>query len=281
MINLTEYESKMNKSLEVLKREFNGLRTGRASVSLLDSIYIDAYGSSVPLNQVSNISVPESRLITVQVWDENLLTAVESTIRNSDSGLNPMLEGNLIRIPIPELSEERRKELAKIASKYSEDYKVSVRNVRREAMEKIKVLEKDKEISKDESFKLSDQVQEITDTLIEKIDMLFNEKEKDILKSIMALSQDYTKLLPKHVAFIMDGNRRWAKKKLPVIEGHKMGSEITKKIVAKSLKLGIKYLTFYSFSTENWNRSRSEVLKLQKLLEFYLDSEIENFKKKK
>ena len=98
----------------------------------------------------------------------------------------------------------------------------------------------------------------------------------------MALSQDFTKLLPKHVAFIMDGNRRWAKKKkLPVIEGHKMGSEITKKIVAKSLKLGIKYLTFYSFSTENWNRSRSEVLKLQKLLEFYLDSEIENFKKKK
>ena len=181
MINLTDYESKMNKSLEVLKREFNGLRTGRASVSLLDSIYIDAYGSSVPLNQVSNISVPESRLITVQVWDETLITVVESTIRNSDLGLNPMLEGNLIRIPIPELSEERRKELAKIASKYSEDCKVSVRNVRREAMEKIKVLEKDKEISKDESFKFSDQVQEITDKLIEKIDMLFSEKEKDIL----------------------------------------------------------------------------------------------------
>ena len=182
MINLTDYESKMNKSLEVLKREFNGLRTGRASVSLLDSIYIDAYGSSVPLNQVSNISVPESRLITVQVWDETLITVVESTIRNSDLGLNPMLEGNLIRIPIPELSEERRKELAKIASKYSEDCKVSVRNVRREAMEKIKALEKDKEISKDESFKFSDQVQEITNKLIEKIDMLLSEKEKDILK---------------------------------------------------------------------------------------------------
>lgn len=182
MINLTDYESKMNKSLEVLKREFNGLRTGRASVSLLDSIYIDAYGSSVPLNQVSNISVPESRLITVQVWDETLITVVESTIRNSDLGLNPMLEGNLIRIPIPELSEERRKELAKIASKYSEDCKVSVRNVRREAMEKIKILEKDKEISKDESFKFSDQVQEITNKLIEKIDMLFSEKEKDILR---------------------------------------------------------------------------------------------------
>ena len=182
MINLNEYETKMNKSVEVLKREFNGLRTGRASVSLLDSIYIDAYGSNVPLNQVSNISVPESRLITVQVWDETLLSLVESTIRNSDLGLNPMMEGNLIRIPIPELSEERRKELVKIASKYSEDCKVSIRNIRREAMEKIKSFEKDKEISKDESFKLSDQVQEITDKLIEQIELLFNEKEKDILR---------------------------------------------------------------------------------------------------
>mgnify|MGYP001400602917 CR=1 FL=1 len=182
MIDLNEYEKKMNKSVEVLKREFNGLRTGRASVSLLDSIYIDAYGSNVPLNQVSNISVPESRLITVQVWDETLLSLVESTIRNSDLGLNPMMEGNLIRIPIPELSEERRKELVKIASKYSEDCKVSIRNIRREAMEKIKSFEKDKEISKDESFKLSDQVQEITDKLIEQIELLFNEKEKDILR---------------------------------------------------------------------------------------------------
>ena len=182
MIDLNEYEKKMNKSVEVLKREFNGLRTGRASVSLLDSIYIDAYGSNVPLNQVSNISVPEPRLITVQVWDETLLSLVESTIRNSDLGLNPMMEGNLIRIPIPELSEERRKELVKIASKYSEDCKVSIRNIRREAMEKIKSFEKDKEISKDESFKLSDQVQEITDKLIEQIELLFNEKEKDILR---------------------------------------------------------------------------------------------------
>ena len=108
MINLNEYETKMNKSVEVLKREFNGLRTGRASVSLLDSIYVEAYGGNVPLNQVSNISVPEPRLLTVQVWDESLINLVESKIRNSDLGLNPMLEGNLIRIPIPELSEERR-----------------------------------------------------------------------------------------------------------------------------------------------------------------------------
>tara|TARA_B100000524_G_scaffold333469_1_gene221345 strand:+ start:21 stop:572 length:552 start_codon:yes stop_codon:yes gene_type:complete len=182
MIDLKEYEIKMEKSVEVLRREFNGLRTGRASVSLLDSIHVEAYGSSTPLNQVSNISVPEARLITVQVWDETLLSIVESTIRNSDLGLNPMLEGNVIRIPIPELSEERRKELAKVASKYTEDCKISIRNIRREAMEKIKNLEKDKEISKDESFKFSDQVQDITDKLIEKIDLLFSQKEKDILR---------------------------------------------------------------------------------------------------
>ena len=181
-MDLNEYEVKMDKAIDVLKREFTGLRTGRASVSLLDSIFVDAYGSKVPLNQVSNISVPEPRMITVQVWDETLTSLVESIIRNSDLGLNPMLEGNLIRIPIPELSEERRKELVKIASKYSEDCKVSVRNIRRDAMEKIKNREKDKELSKDESFKLSEEVQKITDKLIEKIDHLFTEKEKDILK---------------------------------------------------------------------------------------------------
>ena len=182
MMDLNEYEVKMDKAIDVLKREFTGLRTGRASVSLLDSIFVDAYGSKVPLNQVSNISVPEPRMITVQVWDETLTSLVESIIRNSDLGLNPMLEGNLIRIPIPELSEERRKELVKIASKYSEDCKVSIRNIRRDAMEKIKNKEKDKELSKDESFKFSEEVQKITDKLIEKIDHLFTEKEKDILK---------------------------------------------------------------------------------------------------
>ena len=180
MIDLKEYEIKMEKSVEVLKR-IQRTKNGRASVSLLDS-YLLKRMEVVPLNQVSNISVPEARLITVQVWDETLLSLVESKIRNSDLGLNPMLEGNLIRIPIPDLSEERRKEIAKVASKYTEDCKISIRNIRREAMEKIKNLEKDKEISKDESFKFSDQVQEITDKLIEKIDLLFSQKEKDILR---------------------------------------------------------------------------------------------------
>jgi ribosome recycling factor len=181
MFDISIHKEKMDKTIEVLKREFSGLRTGRASVSLLDPINVEAYGSKVPLNQVSNISVPESRLITVQVWDDSLINTVENTIRNSNLGLNPMIEGNLIRIPIPELSEERRKEIAKIASKYSEDCKISIRNIRRDAMENIKNLEKNKEISQDDSFKYSGEVQKITDELIEKIDTLFSEKEKDIL----------------------------------------------------------------------------------------------------
>ena len=179
---LNTYEEKMSKTLEVLKREFSGLRTGRASVSLLDPIIVEAYGSKVPISQVSNVSVPEARLITVQVWDESQVASVENAIRNSDLGLNPMSEGNVIRIPIPELSEERRIEIVKIASKYSEDSKVSIRNIRRDAMEKIKNLEKNKEISQDESFKFSDEVQNMTKNLIEKIDTLFTDKEKDILR---------------------------------------------------------------------------------------------------
>ena len=182
MFDLKIYEEKMEKAIDVLKREFSGLRTGRASTSLLDSISIEAYGSKVPLNQVSNISVPESRLITVQVWDDSLVNTVENSIRNSNLGLNPMIEGSLIRIPIPELSEERRIEIVKIASKYSEDSKISIRNIRRDAMEKIKSLEKNKDISQDESFKFSDEVQNMTKNLIEKIDTLFVDKEKDILR---------------------------------------------------------------------------------------------------
>ena len=172
----------MENAVEVLKREFSGLRTGRASTSLLDPISIEAYGSKVPLNQVSNISVPESRLLTVQVWDASLVNTVENSIRNSNLGLNPMIEGSLIRIPIPELSEERRIEIVKIASKYSEDSKVSIRNIRRDAMEKIKNLEKNKEISQDESFKFSEEVQKMTNELIKRIDNLFTDKEKDILR---------------------------------------------------------------------------------------------------
>ena len=180
--NTTDLKLKMKKTIEILKKEFSGLRTGRASVGLLEPVNVEAYGSKVPISQVSNISVPEPRTITVQVWDNALVPNVENAIRSSNLGLNPMTEGNLIRLPIPELTEERRKEIVKIASKYSEDSKVVIRNVRREAMDKIKNLEKNKEISKDRLFQFSEEIQKITDEMISEIDELYLDKEKDILQ---------------------------------------------------------------------------------------------------
>ena len=176
------YEEKMDKTINNLKKEYLGLRTGRASASLLEPISVEAYGGKVPINQVANISVPESRLITVQVWDETLIQSIEKAIRNSELGLNPMIEGNNIRIPIPDLSQERRIEIVKVASKYSEEAKITVRNIRRDAMDKIKDEEKQKSISKDDSFQFSEKIQKITDKYIEKIENTFQEKEKDILK---------------------------------------------------------------------------------------------------
>ena len=181
-IEFNSYEEKMDKTLNNLKKEYLGLRTGRASASLLEPVAVDAYGAKVPINQVGNINVPESRLITVQVWDESLVQSVEKAIRNSELGLNPMIEGNNIRVPIPELSQERRIEIVKVASKYSEDAKITVRNIRRDAMDKIKEEEKQKKISKDDSFQFSEKIQKLTDKYIEKIENTFQDKEKDILQ---------------------------------------------------------------------------------------------------
>lgn len=181
-LEFNDYQDKMEKSLDILRRDFQGLRTGRASATLLEPIGVEAYGSKVPINQIGNISIPESRLITVQVWDETLIQSVEKAIRNSDLGLNPMIEGNVIRVPIPDLSQERRIEIVKIASKYAEDTRITIRNVRRDAMDMIKDEEKQKNISKDDSFQFSEKMQKITDGFIEKVDTLFQEKEKDILK---------------------------------------------------------------------------------------------------
>ena len=181
-IEFNSYEEKMDKTVNNLKKEYLGLRTGRASASLLEPVFVEAYGGKVPINQVGNISVPESRLISVQVWDESLIQSVEKAIRNSELGLNPMIEGNNIRVPIPELSQERRIEIVKVASKYSEEAKITVRNIRRDAMDKIKDEEKQKLISKDDSFQFSEQIQKLTDKYIEKIENIYQDKEKDILK---------------------------------------------------------------------------------------------------
>ena len=176
-VNHDELKRKMQKSIESLKHEFSGLRTGRASTALLDHIKVDAYGSQMPLNQVASISAPEPRMLSVNVWDKSLSGAVDKAIREAGLGLNPITEGASIRIPMPQLSEERRKELSKIASKAAEDAKIAIRNIRREGMDQIK---KDK-ISEDQSHTESDRVQKLTDEFIGIIDKELELKSKDIL----------------------------------------------------------------------------------------------------
>ncbi len=171
---------RMEGALEVLLQEFGGLRTGRASTSLLDPLVVEAYGSEMPLNQVGTIGVPEPRMLTVQVWDKGLVSAVEKAILDSGLGLNPSSDGQLVRIPIPSLTEERRVELAKVAAKYAEDARVAVRNVRRHAMDNLKHSEKDGKVSKDEHHDYGSEIQELTDKYVGKIDEALANKEQEI-----------------------------------------------------------------------------------------------------
>ncbi len=179
---MNELKRRMDGALEALRREFSGLRTGRASVHLLDPVMVKAYGSEMPLNQVGTISVPEPRMITVQVWDRSLVTAVEKAIREANLGVNPQSDGQLVRIPIPELSRERRQELTKLAHKYAEQGRVAVRNVRRDGMETLKKMEKDGKISEDEHRRHNEEVQRLTDEHIKKVDESLAQKEKEILQ---------------------------------------------------------------------------------------------------
>ena len=180
-VDTADLEKRMNGALEALRKEFSGLRTGRASTSLLEPITVSAYGSDMPLNQVAALSVPEPRMISVQVWDKGMVAAVEKAIRTADLGLNPAVDGTLIRVPLPELSEERRAEIAKVAGRYAEQARVAVRNVRRDGMDQLKKAEKDGEISKDEHHKTGDQVQQLTDNTIKQINDLLAQKEAEIM----------------------------------------------------------------------------------------------------
>ncbi len=180
--NKDEMSRRMKGALDTLKSEFAGLRTGRASPALLDPVRVDAYGNAVPINQVGTVSTPESRMLTVQVWDKGLVKAVDKAIREAGLGLNPQSDGQLLRIPVPELNEERRRELAKLASKYAEQARVAVRNVRRDGMEVLKKLEKDHKIGQDEHRKLGDELQKLTDANIKDIDASLHSKEQEIMQ---------------------------------------------------------------------------------------------------
>ncbi len=180
--DLKDVKRRMDGALEVLRKEFAGLRSGRASASLLEPIVVEAYGSRMPLPQLATINVPEPRLIAVQVWDASLVKSVEKAIRDSGLGLNPASEGQSVRVPIPDLSEERRREISKIAGKYSEQTRVSVRNVRRDAMEKLKRMEREGELSQDEHHSWAQRVQELTDEHVKMIDEALATKEQEIMQ---------------------------------------------------------------------------------------------------
>ena len=180
--DLSDIERRMDGAVEALKREFAGLRTGRASVSLLEPISVSAYGAEMRLNEVATINAPEARLLTVQVWDKGNVGPVEKAIQSANLGLNPAVDGQLVRVPIPELNEERRQELARVAAKYTEQARVAVRNVRRDGMDRLKKMEKDGDLSKDDHQLWGDEVQELTDDRVKQIDDLLAAKESEIVQ---------------------------------------------------------------------------------------------------
>jgi ribosome recycling factor len=178
---LSKYKDRMDKAVSALKDEFASLRTGRASANLLDQVHVDAYGSTVPINQVGAVNVPEPRMITVNVWDRGLVVSVEKAIRNAGLGLNPVVDGQTLRIPIPPLTEERRKEIVKVAHKYAEQQRVAVRNIRRDANDDLKKAEKDGVISQDELKRMEADVQKLTDEAVKRVDEALKSKEQEIM----------------------------------------------------------------------------------------------------
>ena len=181
-VDLADIKRRMEGALNSLKSDFSGLRTGHASANILDPIVVDAYGQKMPINQVGTVSVPEPRMISVQIWDKAMVIAVEKAIRESSLGLNPITDGTNIRLPMPELNEERRKEIVKIAHQYAEQARVAIRHVRRDGMEAAKKSEKDGDIGQDEARSLSDQVQQSTDDFIGQVDALLDSKESEIMQ---------------------------------------------------------------------------------------------------
>jgi ribosome recycling factor len=181
-IDLDDFQRRMNGAISVLRSEFGGLRSGRASTSLLEPIVVEAYGAPMPMNQVGSVSAPEPRMLTVQVWDKANVQAVEKAVREAGLGLNPASDGQLVRVPLPELTEERRQEMAKIAGKYAEQARISVRHVRMDGMNKLKRAEKDGDMSEDDHHLYSDEIQDMTDKMIAEIDQAFATKEQEIMQ---------------------------------------------------------------------------------------------------
>ena len=189
-IDIDDLQRRMEGAISSLTKDFQGLRTGRANTQLLDSILVEVYGATMPVNQVATVSVPEPRMLSVQVWDKDNVKLVEKAIRESELGLNPQLDGQLLRIPLPDLSEDRRIELSKVAAKYAENAKIAVRNVRRDGMDKLKKMEKDGNLSQDDKRLYDEEIQSLTDRSVVQIDELFSKKEEEIISETSDLEDD-------------------------------------------------------------------------------------------
>src|ERR671924_5572 len=256
---LADATRRMDKSIESTRQEFNSVRTGRASPALLDRIHVDYYGTPTPLKNLATISAPEPRLLNVQPFDPNSVKAIEKAIQESDLGLQPSNDGKLIRLPIPQLTEERRKELVKIVRRYAEDGKVAIRNVRRDIMRHLEELVRNGEVGDDEERRAENQVQKLTDEHTKAIDELLKHKEAEIM---------------------MDGNGRWAKRRgLPVAAGHRAGTRALRRTVEAAIDLGVESLAVYAFSTENWTRPAEEVDALMEIFGETIERELPDLAK--
>ena len=250
------YEEKMKKSIDSVAADFASVRAGRANAAVLDRIMVDYYGSPTPIQQIAAVASPDPRSLVITPWDGSALKAIEKAIQNSDLGINPQNDGKAIRLSFPQLTEERRKELVKQIRKYAEGGKVAVRNIRRDAMDNFKKQEKKSEITEDEL--------------------------KGTDGGLMANQSVETGRLapPRHIAIIMDGNGRWATKRgLPRTAGHKAGAETFRRIATYCKNIGVKYLTVYAFSTENWKRSETEVSAIMALLKRYLQEAVDTMER--
>ena len=289
----TNTDQKMQKSLDALKTNLAKIRSGRANPGILEHIHVDYYGNPTPLSQVASLGLADARTINVQPFEKNMVGAIEKAIRDSDLGLNPASQGTVIRVPMPALTEERRRELTKVVKNEGEEAKIAVRNLRRDANEHLKRLTKDKEISEDEERRATDEIQKMTDRAVVDVDKIVVEKEKEIM-TVQLPDRDYfspslfmskhasstltvpeVRAIPRHVAIIMDGNGRWASKRfMPRVAGHSEGLSAVRKIVQECRRIGVEYLTVFAFSSENWRRPPEEVGFLMKLFLKSLKGEV-------
>ena len=269
---LADAEDRMAKSVESCRHEMGSVRTGRASPHLLDRIVVDYYGAATDLRQLANVAAPDARLLTLTPYDKNSIKAIEKAILESDVGLTPSNDGNVIRLQIPELNEERRRELVKVVHGVAEEGKVAVRNIRRDVMHDLRELKKEGEVGEDDEHRAESELQKQTDGATKEIDGAPQGQGRGNPRGLSRPPEP--RMAPRYVAIITDGNGRWAAERgLNPIEGHRAGADVVKDRLRDAAELGIEELTVFSFSTENWSRPESEVAGLMAMFGERIDAE--------